>query len=84
MNDYISRDLALTVIGAQSGVVDKSVAKRILMQLPAENIRAEWTDKDTGEFHCSHCGFVLDDIVQGVFYTYCPICGSFMGEENNG
>lgn len=35
MNDLISRQMAIDAMISQNGVVDKSVAKRILIQLPS-------------------------------------------------
>lgn len=36
MNDLIERQVAIDAITSYNGVVDKSVAKRILIQLPPE------------------------------------------------
>ena len=40
MNDYISRSETIRAITSYPGVVDKSVAKRILLQMPSVN---KWT-----------------------------------------
>lgn len=87
MNDLISRTDAIVAIVAQDGVVDKSVAKRILTQLPSvEQITAEWLDVMTvvgyGEsvktgVICSECGNKqLNES------NYCPYCGAKMIIKN--
>lgn len=44
-------------------------------------VRGEWVKFDEGDCHCSECQFVLEDWTQGIFYNYCPNCGSDMRER---
>lgn len=87
MNDLISRTDAINAIIAQDSVVDKSVAKRILIQLPSvEQITAEWLPVmkvvDDGKsiktgLACSECGNKqLNES------NYCPYCGAKMIIKN--
>lgn len=44
-SDLISRQTALHTITSYNGVVDKSVAKRILIQLPSARLEEEYSDQ---------------------------------------
>lgn len=81
MDDLISRQAAIRLITGYNGVMDKSVAKRLLIQMPPaqpERIRGKWID-DT---YCSECGWVhtvepgFIGSVKG--FNYCPNCGADM------
>lgn len=54
----------------------------IINDIPAadvrDNVRSEWVKYADGECNCLHCGFVLDDWTQAMFYKYCPNCGAEM------
>lgn len=87
MNDLISRTDAIVAITMQDGVVDKSVSKRILIQLPSvDQITAEWLPVMTVVGYgksiktrvvCSECGNKqLNDS------NYCPYCGAKMIIKN--
>ena len=76
MKEYISRETALDVVTGYRGVMDKSVAKRILIQLPSadvrENVYGEWTNNTNGTFECSCCGWKHSRS------KFCPNCGADM------
>ena len=86
--DRINRQAAIAAIRRHNGVVDKSVAVRILTQLPGE-VPGQWERHYSRPgvyadlfWHCSKCGYKNGDN-WGHKYRYCPGCGSPMkpGEE---
>ena len=85
-SDTISRQTAIHTITNYNGVVDKSVAKRLLIQLPStqtEQKKGRWIPVDDPSItgRCSVCGFeshLYEDDVYG--YDYCPNCGARLEE----
>lgn len=87
MSDLISRKDAINAIIKQNGTVDKSVAKRILIQLPsAEPKTAVWVGEGDGyvdgeiildTWYCSNCDY-LYDYEEKPNWKYCPNCGAKM------
>lgn len=86
MDDMISRAKALHAITSYNGVVDKSVAKRLLIQLPSEQSErkpGKWeiyviSALDGEGCRCSECGF------EGASYwDFCPGCGARMENTDN-
>lgn len=87
MKDPIDRQEAIRLITSYDGVVDKSVAKRLLMQMePAESERetGEWI-KNTGVFNhefewmyykFSNCGESMHNRLDRP--NFCPNCGADM------
>ncbi len=76
MRDLISRQMAIDAMISQNGVVDKSVAKRILIQLPSvqqEIIRCRdckhwdktWTNDWAPDYH--YCP-IIDGVRKCDFY----------------
>ena len=51
-SDLISRQTAIHTITSYNGTVDKSVAKRVLIQLPSAQPEI---------VHCKDCRFVIDE-----------------------
>lgn len=89
MSDSISRQMAIDAMISQNGVVDKSVAKRILIQLPsAEPKKGKWIaykgmqiPERHGLHYCSNCHHSLHLASNGRVYNYCPRCGAKMEVE---
>lgn len=85
-SDTISRQTAIHTITNYNEVVDKSVAKRLLIQLPStqtEQKKGRWIPVDDPSItgRCSVCGFeshLYEDDVYG--YDYCPNCGARLEE----
>ena len=87
---FIDSDALMSAVMAQD-VVDKSAAKRLILQAPtvdAEPVRhGEWI-RDTdhhwdSKFKCSRCEYETDvDTCFGKpLYNYCPYCGARMDGE---
>ena len=83
-SDLISRQAAIRLITGYNGVVDKSVAKRLLIQMPSaqpERKRGHWIEVDDSynriSGRCSVCGWeshMYEDDVVGM--DFCPHCGA--------
>ena len=81
MSDLIERQAAIRAIANYDGVVDKSVAKRILTQLPSaqpERESIKWIPHKSifgglGErvYTCDKCGYNIGFHVE----NFCPNCG---------
>ena len=92
MKDPIERQEAIRLITSYDGVVDKSVAKRLLMQMkPAEPKRpkGEWLYAEHNiamcdGYMCDQCGFFVPWDYKHKFidfikdYHWCPSCGADM------
>lgn len=55
-----------------------------IRELPSAQKEGEWIKiKFDDSTVCSNCGLVLEDWIQGIFYNFCPRCGSRMrkGEQ---
>lgn len=86
VSNLIDRNKAIKAIVLHNGVVDKSVAKMLLLllQMKSEEPRknGKWIDKSDGIDGawncCSVCGEQAIDL-----YDFCPNCGADMreGEE---
>lgn len=86
-SDPISRQTAIHIITNYNGIVDKSVAKRLLIQLPSvqpERKPGKWEIYVISMFdgegcRCSECGF------EGApYWDFCPGCGADMrGEQDD-
>jgi len=84
MSDLIDRDEAIKTIILHNGVVDKSVAKRllILLQMKSEEPRkkGKWLRSGSAIFpyECDQCGDTTERNT-----PFCPHCGADMreGEE---
>lgn len=89
MSDLIYRDEAIKTITSHNGVVDKSVAKRLLLQMKSAQPRQKGKWIANGDIHkeCPFCGEDWDKYVFGeVWYTdelpkFCPNCGADMMED---
>ena len=83
-------ELYQKVVGYNGGAVDKTVAKRLIDQMPTvdvrENVHGEWIDDydpaKFGEFRykCSKCGARTVEWAD----NFCYQCGAYMrGEEDD-
>lgn len=78
--DMINRQAAIEAITAQSGVVDKSVAKRVLAQLPSAERKGKWIKNSPVTMKCDQCGYVISDW-RWVESNFCANCGADMREK---
>ena len=81
MSDLIYRHEAIKTITSYNGTVDKSVAKRLLLQMPSAEPRkkGKWIDKsddiDGAWNYCSVCGEEVWDM------EWCNSCGQHLSDE---
>ena len=81
--DSISRQAAIKSITWHKGVVDKSVAKRILIQLPSaqpERKNGAWINEGR-IIRCNRCkiGYAtVKGMKSALTYKFCPNCGARM------
>ncbi len=92
MSDLIDRQDAIKTITSYNGVVDKSVAKRLLLQMKSAEPRkkGKWIyGEKSGQdgWYCSECGgfipwyydfYGLDNIDFIEEFKTCPFCDSKM------
>jgi len=75
--DCISREAAIHLIAGYNGVMDKSVAKRLLIQMPSaqpERKKGKWIDGSIPTYAvCSECAYQERYAYEN---NYCPNCGS--------
>ena len=82
MNDLISRQAAIEAFEKELSLGDREFAvsfvgaKRILEGVPSARSERK-IGKWTPEYHCSECGFEIDDVL----VKYCPWCGARMVDE---
>ena len=93
MDDLISRQAAIHLIAGYDGLIDKSVAKRLLIQMPSaqpERKQGRWIPQNHNKVNgmtstavyyypkCSVCGCCAN------YTNFCPGCGADMrGEQND-
>ena len=79
MSDYISRAAAIRAITEQQGVVDKSVAKRVLTQLPSADVVEVIRCKDCDNWQTGwkawsdnghYCGMIDGDTQPDFYCSY--------------
>ncbi len=46
-----------------------------------EQKAGQWICKDRKKCECSRCGFILDNVILGALYNYCPNCGAFQWKD---
>lgn len=86
----IDEDALMSAVMAQE-VVDKSVAKRLIIQAPTVDAvpvkqgrwikctHRHWEDR----YECSKCGYdtEVDTLMEKPIYNFCPYCGARMDGE---
>lgn len=84
MSDLIYRHEAIKTITSYNGAVDKSVAKRLLLQMPSAELRkrGKWIKfNNSCTIRCNQCGKKMTSLCDIQLPNYCPNCGSYNGGE---